>query len=138
MTNEKQRIAIAKACGSHSVTVERIDEGIEIIITDKNGLMQWTRMMDDGPVSISTPFEWIRMPDYDSDLNALADARNQLINTRELRIKWVTNLRKVVGRGCEHNKAGAPLVSDIDLLFATVPELAEALLKTLGLWGDGE
>ena len=75
------------------------------------------------------------LPDYLNDLNALAAARNQLIATPELRIKWVNTLRDVVGQTCaRRNKAGQPLVSDIDLLFANATQHAEALGVALGLW----
>lgn len=74
------------------------------------------------------------VPSYNRDLNALAAARDQLINTPELRIRWVNTLRDVVGRTCtRRNKLGKPLVSDIDLLFATPEQLAETLVLTLKL-----
>lgn len=74
------------------------------------------------------------IPDYPNDLNALADARNQIITTKELRVKWVNTLRSIVDRRTPRNHIGTPMTTDVDLLFATPEELAEALLRTLNLW----
>jgi hypothetical protein len=74
------------------------------------------------------------LPSFHNDLNLLANARNKLINSLELRIKWSNTLRTVVARRCKKNKIGTPLVSDIDLLFADAPELLETLLKTINKW----
>ena len=111
MTPEQQRIALAGACGwiiVHPVSALGLDPA--------DGLQE-------------------RLPAYLSDLNALAAARDQLITTTERRIDWSNALRAVVGLTCERrNKAGQPQVSDLDMLFATPAQLAEALLKTLKLW----
>jgi len=74
------------------------------------------------------------LPSLNNDLNELADARNKLINSTELRVKWINNLRTIVSRKCEKNKVGNALVSDCDLLFADSFELLEALVKTIGKW----
>ena len=52
----------------------------------------------------------------------LMERENHLI-----RIKWSNSLRKIVGRRCPTNKAGASLVSDIDIALATESERLEAL-----------
>lgn len=78
-----------------------------------------------------------KIPDYVNDLNVMAQARDVLIATPELRIKWTNKLRDVVGlTATRRNKSGQPIVSDIDLLFATPQQLAQALLQTLNLWED--
>ena len=51
-------------------------------------------------------------------------------NALDLRIYWVNVLRKIVGRRIPKNKSGMPLVSDIDLLFATAEERQETFEKT--------
>lgn len=56
----------------------------------------------------------------------------------ELRIKWVTALRKIVGRRCRVNKVGSPLVSDIDLLCASTYERAAALARACGEWKEAK
>ena len=75
------------------------------------------------------------VPNYPSDLDAMAEARDHCVTTPELKVRWVNTLRDVVGETCpRRNKAGHPLVSDVDLLFATAPQLAKALLKTVNSW----
>lgn len=48
-----------------------------------------------------------------------------------LRVKWANNLRAIVSRRMPRNKMGTPMVSDVDLLFATEAERAEALRITI-------
>ena len=118
MTATEQRIAIARVCGYE--IIGRHDQY-------------------DPPVGVAPGLQVVKhnvkpLPDYLTDLNALAAARDHLINTPELRIRWVNTLRDVVGRTCtRRNKLGKPLVSDIDLLFATPEQLAETLVLTLKL-----
>lgn len=54
----------------------------------------------------------------------------------EKRVKWINNLRKVVGRRIPKNKSGTALTSDIDLMCATGEEMCEAILRTFGKWKD--
>ena len=56
----------------------------------------------------------------------------------ELRVKWINNLRSVVGRGMPKNKGGVALVSDVDLLLASTSQRAEALIRTIGTWHQDE
>ena len=116
MTPEQKQIAVAEACGWSFVN--RLDK-------HPHGLPPEGRRD-----RYTSP-----LPDYLNDLNALAAARDRLINSLELRIRWVNTLREVVGLTSPHrNKAGAPIVSDVDLLFATPGQLFEALGLTLKLW----
>jgi hypothetical protein len=80
----------------------------------------------------------INPPSHTSDANALSVAERELgLDTdTELRIRWVTALRDVVGRRCPRNKIGTPLVSDIDLLMAYPIERAEALLRAKKVWKE--
>jgi len=52
----------------------------------------------------------------------------------DLRVKWVNALRDIVARRIPKNRSGTSLVSDIDLMFATLGERAEALLKAHKKW----
>jgi hypothetical protein len=116
MNKERQRIAIAEACGWW-------------FLWETDNLV-WRGTNPDGTGDAD-------LPDYPNDLNELAAARDQLIVTPELRIKWANTLRDVVGHTSPHrNKAGKPVVSDIDILFATAEQLSETLLRTLKLWAD--
>lgn len=74
------------------------------------------------------------LPSFHNNLNLLAEARNKLINSTELRVKWVNTLRTIVASKYPKNKVGNSLVSDVDLLFAEAPELLEALVKTMNKW----
>lgn len=47
--------------------------------------------------------------------------------TLDQRVVYLNRLRVVVGRGVRKNAAGVPLVSDFDLLHATISEREEAL-----------
>jgi hypothetical protein len=115
MNKEQQRIKIAEACGWAD---------IRFACFGGTGMGPLDGLRDD-------------LPDYPNDLNELAAARDQLIVTPELRIKWANTLRDVVGHTSPHrNKAGKPVVSDIDILFATAEQLSETLLRTLKLWAD--
>jgi len=79
------------------------------------------------------------IPNFLKDTNAIFAAYRHVGVTDpknfDLRVKWVANLRLVVGRRCPKNKVGAPLISDIDLLMADDPvEHCEALLRTMKKW----
>lgn len=50
-------------------------------------------------------------------------------NCHHLRIRWINALRSIVAKNCPKNKMGSPLVSDIDLLTASLEERFEALEK---------
>jgi len=118
MSPEQQRVALSKALGNLN---PRIENGrvIRSAFQDSDG-----KFYGSGGVA-----------EYSKDLNAMAEIRNKLVNTPELRIKWVNTLRDVVGLTCtRRNKAGQAQVSDIDLLFASPEQLCEALVKTLNLW----
>jgi hypothetical protein len=73
---------------------------------------------------------------YLKDHNTLhaLEARYDDPNNLENRVKWINNLRMVVGRKKPKNKSGQSLVSDYDMLRAEVIERCEALLRTEGLW----
>jgi hypothetical protein len=78
------------------------------------------------------------LPDYINSLDAMKHAELELgLHKREnekIRVKWVGNLRLVVGRRCPKNRVGAALCSDIDLLQADAHERLEAFVRTIGKW----
>lgn len=77
------------------------------------------------------------LPDYTRDLSAMYSAMNEKIKPfTKMRVKFINTLRDIVGESMPKNKAGTPIVSDVDLLFASSAQLAEAYLKTLNLWTD--
>lgn len=51
-----------------------------------------------------------------------------------LRVKWINNLRMIVGRRIPKNVSGVPLTSDVDLMTATADEMTESILRTVGKW----
>jgi hypothetical protein len=121
------RIAMCELCGFTVDDVERDDNGVVKRI--------W----------VSYPASWTGTPtqpwppDFLKDLNAIFAAYRHVGLTDpknlDLRVKWVANLRLVVGRRCPKNKVGAPLISDIDLLTSDDPiEHCEALLRTVKKW----
>lgn len=84
------------------------------------------------------------LPEFESSLEDLRKVEMHVglhstdAEYRKLRIKWVGNLRKIIGRRMPKNKVGAPIFSDIDLLMMPVEERAEALLLTFNKWEESE
>lgn len=58
----------------------------------------------------------------------LHDTTNHLV-----RVKWVAALRDAVSHRCPKNKLGQPVVSDIDILVASLDERSAALEKILAI-----
>lgn len=65
----------------------------------------------------------LRMTEY-PDLSGMSWEPRE---DRGPRVKWVNKLREIVARRMPRNKMGTPMVSDVDLLFATDGERKEAL-----------
>lgn len=123
MKPEQQLIAFAESLGWTRIYDARASLAPKEFYVDDQGIA-WTALPD-------------HFPDYLNDLNSLAQARNEKINTIELKIKWINILRDVVGKTCERrNNLENPLVSDVDLLFATTGQLAEAFIRTIGKWKE--
>ena len=127
MTTQEQNVAIAELCGWEVPDHVRTKTGKSGSPPDF-GKNPKTGKWESG------------IPNYAADLNAMNDAElhsglNQIDNS-SVRIRWVNALREIVGRECPKNKAGAALVSDVDLLTATAAQRAEAFLKTIGAWHD--
>ena len=110
MNKQEQRIAIAKACGTHLVSVH--PEGW--VLTDKSG---YTGLIKENGYDTDTKFSFPK--DYLNDLNAMHEAEKVL--TAE---QWDDY-------GCKMECT--PYVIQ-NWIHATAAKRAEAFLKTLNLW----
>lgn len=114
MTPEKQRIAIAEACGwIHQPIIEKAGWGCNAVFPHYAYAHQ--------------------LPDYLNDLNAMAAAEKVLRNDQFNYTAYWKNLFQVV--------AGKEWAGDIgyfhfEMAHATAAQRAEAFLKTLGLWTE--
>jgi hypothetical protein len=110
MNKEKQRIAIAEACG---YTV--INDTLCHVTPDKDGLPQ---------------IAWIaRLPDYLNDLNAMHQA--------EMVLSRGKNYNQTGGFG-RYKTALAEVCDEQHPIDATATQRAEAFLRTIGKWEDDE
>jgi len=112
MSPEKQRIAIAEACGWDFDPVEGHGWG-------SRG--RWAK----SPKSEHLVFA-NSVPDYLNDLNAMHEA---VMSCREHLDSYPMNLRRII-------RAEMPDGDDIDYYHATAAQRAEAFLKTLNKWTD--
>ena len=113
MNAEKQRIAIAEACGWKDVLFHGY-HGKDDVRGIFNGQVR------------------TRIPDYPNDLNACHEAV-QTLNRLQLQ-KFKKHLQDV----CSKQSPGkAPMyLQDYELIHATARQRAEAFLRTLGEWKD--
>lgn len=72
--------------------------------------------------------------DFTSNMNTIREAEELegllIITNRDLRVKWVNNLRRTLERDATKNKSGTALISDVDLLLAPTRRRAEAFALT--------
>lgn len=126
MTSEAQMIAIAEACGWADIRPNPLTNG------KRPPYLAGRRNKSDPMLGI---------PDYLNDYNAIRDALDALGisngSNLELRIAWMAELHKIVGRRRPKNKVGTPIVSDMDKMFAERKELVEATLRVIGKWKGG-
>ena len=108
MTPEKQRIAIAEACGW--TDIERRDCGADKSDFDWSGR----------PISSDNP--WNRLPNYLNDLNACAEFERNLQAFTEL--YYTVNLIYIL---CDDR---------FELITATATQRCEAFLRTISKWED--
>ena len=106
-------------------------ERINIAITE---VCEWKLITDSMIPSCKNPELFI--PDFYYDMYAMHAARKQLINTQELRVRYVNFLRDIVARRMPKNKVGVAMVSDVDLLLAESNEHCEAILRALEKWEE--
>lgn len=71
---------------------------------------------------------------YTKDLNLMFEAESFIPENQ--RYIFQNKLREVVGRKCEKNRVGVPLVSDWHLTHSTAADRAEALIRMIGKWVD--
>jgi hypothetical protein len=115
MKPEKQRIAIAEACGWTDVKGTK-------------GVHPKARFKGCGYAD-----DWIALPDYLHDLNAMAEAEQSLwLKDWNLRYVFCDHLADMIrGRRVNRNEWGPELMLD-----ATADQRAEAFLRTIGKWED--
>ncbi len=115
MTPEQQRIAIAEACGWIDIY-----RGSRKGNRTPVGNTLWATK--DAP-SINYGREYVIVPDYLNDLNAMHEAEKNLILKQQMLYQGM--IGKVTGNKCP------ALFGQIN---ATAAQRAEAFLKTLNLW----
>lgn len=123
-TDLETRYSLAKLFGA------KINEGSEYILVPENSFNEVICFMDSRDVNFSSdkPDHFI-IPLPEINYNFLTVLRRKLINTQELKVKYLNTLRATVSKKCPKNKMGAPLVSDYNLLDAEPEEICEAILK---------
>lgn len=119
MSPEKQRIAIAKACGWLD-----IQRGSRRGTRTPNGNTLWATK--DTP-SINYPREYSIVPDYLNDLNELHEAEG-ILYSRGIQDNWreVDRYRQLLSEA----------IGEQDIFNADAPTRAKCFLKTLNLWTD--
>lgn len=110
MNKEKQRIAIAEACGWYPVSYHHLKH------------VQYWAHKELG----STQF----LPDYVFDLNAMHEAE-KVFNTSFHEAAYDNEVFRVV-----HREKMGNGVSTFDKIHATAAQRAEAFLRTLGKWEE--
>jgi hypothetical protein len=116
MNREKQRIAIAEACGWTEI-LRPCDEAYHDLPTDTLGLVMG-RVCGIRPGGIHIE-NAAPLPDYLNDLNAMAEAEKVLNNVQ--RERYRTEL--------VYSHSGRDV-------FATAAQRAEAFLRTIGKWEE--
>jgi hypothetical protein len=120
MTPEKQRIAIAEACGATWRQLPELNTKVLSFCHGANtlGPLRWE--LENGDILAPD------IPDYLSDLNAMHEAEKVLGNAQNpYAAKWLqylTILQNICG--------------DVPSTFATAAQRAEAFLHTLNLWTE--
>ena len=115
MKEEQQRIKIAEACGW---TAEQNSNGYWRAVNKKHGNAVELWLSEQNVWSVG-------IPDYLNDLNAMHEAEKVLTGYQQT-VTYSDNLTKIVG------------YHTFDSAHATAAQRAEAFLKTLGLWEEGE
>lgn len=137
MSPEKQRIAIAEACGTKPLRLGYVvkhptGDRIVIALDTFNECAKW---LDDLPESAEYK-HWLvvpddRYPNYCNDLNAMHEAEKILNEKQQVwYLQKLTHVRYKQG-------VGGMIGCMIDkTTFATAAQRAEAFLRTLDLWTD--
>jgi hypothetical protein len=116
MNKEKQRIAIAEACGWKDIK----DTNHEDVNIESRSISCWSGLTGVPPKFIHYENRII-IPDYLNDLNAMHEAEKVLI----LDCEWANYLDHLL-----------VIVAEGSLVHATAARRAEAFLRTIGKWED--
>jgi hypothetical protein len=121
MNKEKQRIAIAKACG-WEITLVNVMDGWKPVIKGKQ------------PNSLCE----IYIPDFLNDLNAMHEAEQRFIGDASQAMTFAMHLLRVRGQNIltEHHDLNCDHAWIA--VSATAAQRAEAFLRTLNLWEESE
>ena len=113
MTPEKQRIAIAEACGwRHVCPIGRLDG--------------WAWGFPPGQIGGKS----IAIPDYLNDLNAMHEVEKlKVCYSEEIQEEYAENLLKVVYKQFGYSGAN-------QTIHASATQRAEAFLRTIGKWEE--
>lgn len=135
MTPKEQNEELFKLEGWRQMTVKELPNGEAVYET-----FWWWGPKDPETADEVNRKAEIAPKDYLNDENAMRNLELFLglgdRENRELRVKWVNKLRDIVSRSprIPKNKVGTALVSDVDLMFATLPERAETILQIFKKW----
>ena len=132
MTPEKQRIAIAEACGYKIIDSPTAEGFVRLQKPDGNPVCSVGEESRDNIWPAAITWNWI--PDYLNDLNAVHEAEKTLDDG----VLWRGYLNQLWEVVCpERNQMnGLDAATGLLLVHATAAQRAEAFLKTLSLWCD--
>lgn len=117
MSPEKQRIAIAKACGFQKTP--EVDDS-------------WFKIFGDQHFY----FNFKDLPNYLKDLNAMHEAEKSLKGSKDDEHSEVSAYGESLIFVCGFETKDGPDVYQMDLIMTTAAQRAEAFLKTLNLWTE--
>lgn len=121
MNTDKQRIAIAEACGWTDCRIYYPEIG------------KWE--LGGVHPKEADKLNWENLPDYLTDLNAMHEAESVLTLRQQHGLDsyadWLWQITREAYTGGEHGGGSTWLVAT-----ATAAQRAEAFLKTLNLWTD--
>ena len=121
MSPEAQRIAIAEACGWTKCRLAIKGAG-----APERGKSPYG-------VPPRRGYE-VSLPNYTQDLNAMHEAEKVLVNDQ--RINFIDNLLDVLGLNLGPGGWDMDFDSVWQITHATVPQRAEAFLRTIGKWEE--
>lgn len=125
MKAEAQRVAIAEACGwkwfKWGESPGETNRFLALPRTDNGSFLPCPRPSHGGPVNISD------LPDYPTDLNAIAEAERTLLKGICAEQHYATMLYRVMNEPARY----------CEIVYrATAAQRTEALVRFLGLWED--
>ena len=127
MSPEKQRIAIAEACGIK--LAEDCPECYGVGRVGSEGDCWPCDHCEGTGKAMTKKDRWSKAPDYLGDLNAM-HAAEKMLDTDKLKLRYQMNLMKPM-------KATTNPGATFLLFHATAAQRAEAFLRTIGKWEGG-